>query len=114
MCSPVQSTLSVNKGQGDWSRDRRGHGRPERETVGFRSWGPLSWAQSSDSTPGTEESSGHFSGATSTSSTGLRDPLAAEKGVATPSSILGWRIPWTEEPGGLKSRGSQSRTQLRD
>ena len=30
-----------------------------------------------------------------------------EKGIATHSSILGWRIPWTEEPGGLKSMGSQ-------
>ena len=29
----------------------------------------------------------------------LKDPL--EKGVATHSSILAWRIPWTEEPGGL-------------
>ena len=26
-----------------------------------------------------------------------------EKGMATPSSILAWRIPWTEEPGGLQS-----------
>ena len=30
---------------------------------------------------------------------GLEDPL--EKGMATHSSILAWRIPWTEEPGGL-------------
>ena len=30
-----------------------------------------------------------------------------EKGTATHSSILGWRIPWTEEPGGLQSMGSQ-------
>ena len=29
-----------------------------------------------------------------------------EEGVATPSSILAWRIPWTEEPGGLQSMGS--------
>ena len=29
------------------------------------------------------------------------DPL--EKGMSTPSSILAWRIPWTEEPGGLQS-----------
>ena len=29
------------------------------------------------------------------------DPL--EKGIATHSSILAWRIPWTEEPGGLQS-----------
>ena len=33
------------------------------------------------------------------------DPL--EKGTATHSSILAWRVPWTEEPGGLQSLGSQ-------
>ena len=33
------------------------------------------------------------------------DPL--EKGMATHSSILAWEIPWTEEPGGLQSLGSQ-------
>ena len=33
------------------------------------------------------------------------DPL--EKGMATSSSILAWRIPWTEEPGRLQSVGSQ-------
>ena len=33
------------------------------------------------------------------------DPL--EKKMATYSSILAWRIPWTEEPGGLQSMGSQ-------
>ena len=32
-------------------------------------------------------------------SLGYKDPL--EKGMATHSSILAWRIPWTEEPGGL-------------
>ena len=32
--------------------------------------------------------------------------------MATHSSILGWRIPWTEEPGGLQSMGSQSWTRL--
>ena len=31
-----------------------------------------------------------------------------EKGMATHSSILTWRIPWTEESGGLQSMGSQS------
>ena len=30
-----------------------------------------------------------------------------EKGMATHSSILAWRIPWTEEPGGLQSTGLQ-------
>ena len=33
------------------------------------------------------------------------DPL--EEGIATHSNILAWRIPWTEEPGGLPSMGSQ-------
>ena len=36
---------------------------------------------------------------------GLEDPL--EEGMATHSGILAWRIQWTEEPGGLQSRGSQ-------
>ena len=45
-------------------------------------------------------------------SLGQEDPL--EKEMATHSSILAWRIPWTEEPGGLQSTGSQSRTQLSD
>ena len=38
-------------------------------------------------------------------SLGQEDPL--EKGRSTHSSILVWRIPWTEEPGGLQSMGSQ-------
>ena len=38
-------------------------------------------------------------------SLGQEDPL--EKETATHSSILAWRIPWTEEPGGLWSVGSQ-------
>ena len=33
------------------------------------------------------------------------DPL--EEGMATHTSILAWRIPWTEEPGGLQSMGLQ-------
>ena len=38
-------------------------------------------------------------------SLGQEDPL--EEGTATHSSILAWRIPWTEEPGGLWSTGTQ-------
>ena len=38
-------------------------------------------------------------------SLGQKGPL--EKGTATHSSILAWRIPWTEEPDGLQSMGSQ-------
>ena len=44
---------------------------------------------------------------------GEEDPLEEE--MATHYSILAWRIPWTEEPGGLQPMGSQkSRTQLSD
>ena len=43
-------------------------------------------------------------------SLGQEDPL--EKETAAHSSILAWEIPWTEEPGGLQSTGSQkSQTQ---
>ena len=38
-------------------------------------------------------------------SPGQEDPL--EKEMATPSSVLAWRISWTGEPGGLQSVGSQ-------
>ena len=38
---------------------------------------------------------------------GWEEPL--EKGIATHSSILAWRMPWTEEPGGLQSRGLRTR-----
>ena len=41
-------------------------------------------------------------------SLGWEDPL--EEGMATHSSILAWRIPWTEEPARLQSVGSQNQT----
>ena len=43
-------------------------------------------------------------------SLGQEDPL--EKGMATHSNILAWKIPWTEEPGGLQRVATKSRTQL--
>ena len=42
---------------------------------------------------------------TQVQSLGQEDSL--EKGIATHSCILAWRIPWTEEPSGLQSMGSQ-------
>ena len=42
---------------------------------------------------------------------GREDPL--EKGMAAHSSVLAWRSPWTEEPGGLQSRVTKSRTRLK-
>ena len=42
---------------------------------------------------------------TQVQSLGQEDPL--EKDMATHSSILAWKIPWTEEPGGLQSMGLQ-------
>ena len=43
---------------------------------------------------------------TQVQSLGQEDPL--EKGMTTHSSIVAWRIPWTEEPGGLESMGSHT------
>ena len=54
--------------------------------------------------PGTEPGSPALQ-ETQIRSLGWEDPL--EKGMATHSSILAWRIPWTEEPGGLQFTGSQ-------
>ena len=45
-------------------------------------------------------------------SLGQEDPL--EKEITTHSSILAWKIPWTEEPGRLQSMGLRSRTRLSD
>ena len=42
---------------------------------------------------------------TQVQSQGWEDPLEEE--MTTHSSVLAWRIPWTEEPGGLQSTGSQ-------
>ena len=43
-------------------------------------------------------------------SLGWEDPL--EKEMANHSSVLAWEIPWTEQPGGLQSMGSQNRHNL--
>ena len=45
-------------------------------------------------------------------SLGQKDPL--EEGMETHSSILVWKIPWTEKPGRLQSMELQSQTQLND
>ena len=45
-------------------------------------------------------------------SLGWEDPL--EEGVATDPGTLAWRIPWTEEPGGVQAMGSQSQIRLSD
>ena len=58
---------------------------------------PLVMAQTVQNPPALQE--------TWVRSLGQEDPL--EEGVATHSSILAWTNPWTEEPGGLQSTGSQ-------
>ena len=55
-----------------------------------------------------ESSPAQFESISSSALSLLYDPtLTFEKEIATHSSILAWRIPWTEEPGGLQSIGSQ-------
>ena len=52
-------------------------------------------------------------GETQVRSLGREDPL--EEGMATHCSLLAWRIPWTEEPGGVTVHGAaKSRTRLGD
>ena len=79
-------------------------GREERASISMGCW--LDWfdwsqepvgAQSVKNLPAIQK--------TWVWSLGQEDPL--EKGMETHSSILAWRIPWTEEPGGLQSMGSQ-------
>ena len=60
-------------------------------------WGCKEVAQRLKYLPATQE--------TWVRSLGREDPL--EKEMATHSSILAWRFPWMEEPGGLQSTGSQ-------
>ena len=70
-----------------------------REGIGYPPW--YSWsslvAQMVKNPPAMQE--------TWVQSLDWEDPL--EEGMVTHSSILAWRIPWTEEPGGLQSLGSQ-------
>ena len=47
-------------------------------------------------------------------SLGQEDPLERGRGMATHCRILAWKIPWTEEPGGLQSMGSKSVRHLSD
>ena len=65
--------------------------------VCFHSWRVPLVAQMAKNMPAMQEAQ--------VQSLGQEDPL--EKEVATHSIILAWRIPWTEEPGGLQSMGSQ-------
>ena len=64
--------------------------------------GLLWWLKMVESPPAMQE--------TWVQSLGWEDPL--EKGTATHSSFLAWRIPWTEKLGRVQSMGSQSQTQL--
>ena len=68
--------------------------------MGMKSWASLV-AQLVKNLPATQETTR----VTCVPSLGWKDPL--EKGTATQSSILAWRIPWTEEPGRPQSMGSQ-------
>ena len=44
---------------------------------------------------------------------GRENPKEGKEGKAIHSSIFAWRIPWTEEPAGLQSTGSQNQTRLK-
>ena len=73
------------------------HGKHVHECVCMCMWGASLVAQMVKNLPAVQE--------TRVRSLGQEDPL--EEGMATHSSTLAWRIPWTEEPVGLQSMGSQ-------
>ena len=74
--------------------------------AGHGSQGLLRWSVAKNA----PASAGH--GRDSGSIPGREDPL--EQGMATHSSILAWRSPWTEEPGGPQSMGhKESQTRLK-
>ena len=66
-------------------------------------WGTVNRVQFSPGFPGGSDGKESAMQETWVQSLGWEDPL--EKGMATHSSILAWRIPWTEEPGGLSPWG---------
>ena len=95
--SSVGKESACNAGDPSWIP---GLGGSAGEGIGYPlqySWASLA-AQLVKNLPTMQE--------TEVQSLGWEDPL--EKGMATHSSILAWRIPWTEEPGELQSMGSQS------
>ena len=77
----------------------RSQGDPSNPGLMLCAWAPLV-PQTVESLPAMQEARARPLGG--------EEPL--EEGVATHSSILAWRIPRTEGPGGLQSMGSQSRT----
>ena len=88
-------------------------GRPEEQVLnigGFGVWWPWMWGF-----PGGSDSKESTFNEGETWVRSLSQEDALEKGMATHPSILAWRIPWTEEPGGIQSMGSQSQLgKLRD
>ena len=61
---------------------------------------------------GSDNKESAYNAETRLQSLGWEEPL--EKGMATHSGILVWRIPWMEEPGRLQAMGSESWTRLSD
>ena len=72
----------------------------------------LNWNEQTQGFPSDSDGKESAMWETQVRSLGQADLL--EKGMATHSSILAWRIPWREEPGGLQSMGSQRAIQLSD
>ena len=89
--------LSANAGDNPWGggHKRVGHSFVIKTTMVYN--GASFVAQMVKNLPAMQE--------TRVRSLGQEDPL--EKGMATHCNILAWRIPWTEEPGGIQFMGSQ-------
>ena len=95
-CSSAGKESACNAGDPSWIP---GSGRSPRERIGY----PLQFSWASLVAETTKNPPAMW--VTWVQSLGREDPL--EKGMATHSSILAWRIPWREESGRLESMGWQ-------
>ena len=98
---PWTSLHNMNLSEGDTNSKRSMHPSVHSSTI-YNSQGAFSMAQWVKNLPAMQEAE-----ETWVRSLGWEDPL--EKDMATHSSILAWKIPWTEEPAGLQSTGHRVR-----
>ena len=99
---PCVASLTPGRGEAgestqDLAQDHILHALPQTNEAGSQAFWGFPGGSAVKNPPVMEE--------TWVQSLGREDPL--EKGMATHSSILTWEIPWTEEPDGLQSTGSQ-------
>ena len=97
-----------------WSRKQQptpvflpGKSQGQKSLVGYSPWGHKELAENTHFASLVAQSVKNLPAMQETWVRSLGQEIPLEKEMAAHSSILAWRIPWTEEPGGLQSIGSQ-------